>query len=338
MTRPRIVISQRVFPETLAMLEPHGEVTAPRDGSDALSPEALRAALMQADAWMAFMPDAADAPTLERAPHLKLIAGALKGGDNFDLAACTRRGVWFSLVPDLLTAPTAELAVGLMIGLGRRLREGDAYVRSGAFQGWRPHFYGAGLAGAKVGYLGMGAIGRAIVKALQAFGAEQRYLDPDVTAVDGVARAEDLTELLGWSDYVLLCAPLTPSSLQIMDRAALTHVQPHCLLINPARGSLVDEVAVLEALQAGRLGGYAADVFAFEDWARPDRPTRIPAALLDHPATLFTPHLGSAVVSVRRAIEHAAAANILDALKGLTPRGAINPQARRDGRPLGGSR
>jgi len=329
MPPPLLVISHRVFPETLAKLAPHARMVAPLGAEEALSPHQLSSALGEADAWMAFMPDAVDAAVLAQARCLKLIAGALKGGDNFDVSACTKRGVWFSLVPDLLTAPTAELAVGLMIGLGRRIREADAYVRSGAFQGWRPHLYGLGLAGAKVGYVGLGAIGRAIARALEGFGPRQRYVDPAVEDAPGLERMHNLQELLGWSDYVVLCAPLTTSSLHLIDRSALGHVQPHALLINPARGSLVDETAVLDALQSGRLGGYAADVFEFEDWARANRPRKISAGLLTHPATLFTPHLGSAVASIRRAIELAAADNIVDAFSGRVPRDALNPTARR---------
>jgi len=329
--RPKIVIGHRVFAETLAALTPHGQVVAPSD-ADALSPERLAQELADADAWMAFMPDRADAAALERRPRLKLIAGALKGWDNFDLQACTRRGVWLSVVPDLLTEPTAELAIGLMIGLGRHVREGDHLVRAGGFQSWTPRLYGLGLAGARVGYVGMGAIGQAIARRLAAFGAVQRYVDPlplnpQAEATLGLAHEPKRDDLLGWSDYLVLGAPLTPHNLHTIDAAALSKVRPGCRLINLARGSLVDEAAVLAALQDGRLGGYAADVFEMEDWARPDRPRAIAPGLLNHPATLFTPHLGSAVVAVRRAIEQRAADNILDVLNGRVPRDALNPAA-----------
>jgi len=331
--RPKVVIGHRVFDETLDLLAPHAEVVAPSaaDG-DALPPERLRHELADADAWMAFMPDRADEDMLSRAQHLKLIAGALKGWDNFDLQACTRRGVWLSVVPDLLTEPTAELAIGLMIGLGRHVRHGDQHVRSGAFRGWEPRFYGVGLAGARVGHVGMGAIGQAIAKRLKPFGAVQRYVDPlrlnaGAEATLGLAREPQLDALFGWSDYLVLGAPLTPATLHLIDASALAKVRPGCLLINPARGSLVDEAAVLAALESGRLGGYAADVFEMEDWALAQRPRAIAPALLNHPATLFTPHIGSAVVDVRRAIEHRAADNILDALSGRIPRDALNPTA-----------
>lgn len=326
MTLPRVVIGQRAFPETLALLAPHAEVIAPPGDTEALAPAELRQALATADAWMAFMPDQADDALLAACPRLRLIAGALKGGDNFDVSACTRRGVWFSLVPDLLTIPTAELAIGLMIGLGRRLLEADRQVRSGQYTGWRPQLYGAGLEGARVGYVGFGAIGRAIARRLRGFELEQRYFDPAASAAEGqdTMRETELPRLLAWADYVVLAAPLTPGTLHIMGAKAVAQLQPHALLINPARGSLVDEAAVLAALRAGRLGGYAADVFEFEDWARPDRPRAIAPDLLAHPATLFAPHLGSAVVSVRQAIERRAAENILDLLAGRTPRDAIN--------------
>jgi phosphonate dehydrogenase len=180
-----------------------------------------------------------------------------------------------------------------------------------------------------VGYVGFGAIGLAMARRLQGFDVEQRFFDPGAWSPlePGVAREVELPALLAWSDYVVLAAPLTPDSLHIVDAAALAHLRPHALLINPARGSLVDEAAVLAALEAGRLGGYAADVFEMEDWARPERPRAIAPGLLAHPATLFTPHLGSAVISVRRAIEARAADNILDVFAGRTPRDAVNPAA-----------
>lgn len=332
MNKPRVVIGHRVFAETLDVLGPVADVIVPRD-AESLEPQHLNSALASADAWMAFMPDSADARLLQTCPRLRLIAGALKGCDNFDVEACTRQGIWVSIVPDLLTAPTAELIVALMIGLGRHLIAGDQWIRSGEFCGWRPRFYGVGLAGAKVGYIGMGVIGQAVARRLAPFEVEQRYFDP--SSIDSelerhikLSRESRFESLLQWSDYVVLAAPLTPGTLHIIDSHALDVIRPGCLLVNAARGSLVDEAAVLAALQAGRLGGYAADVFEMEDWARADRPRHIAAGLRQHPATLFTPHIGSAVVDVRRAIELCAAHNIIDALQGRTPRNAVNPAAR----------
>ena len=332
MTRPRVVLSHRVFDETLALLDPYAELTTPRNG-EALPTARLRRALSEADAWMAFMPDSADDALLACCPRLRLIAGALKGGDNFDLPACTRHGVWFSLVPDLLTEPTAELTLALMIGLGRHMLAGDRWVRSGRFHGWKPRLYGTGLAGRNVGYLGMGVIGQALAKRLVGFGVKQRYCDPrplqpaQEQALT-LTRVDAIDVLLEWADYLVLAAPLTSTSQHLIDDRALARIKPGCLLINPSRGSLVDEAAVLAALERGHLGGYAADVFEMEDWARDDRPRSISTGLRRHPATLFTPHLGSAVTDIRRAIERRAAENIIDALTGRVPRDAVNPSAR----------
>ncbi|OYV34456.1 MAG: hydroxyacid dehydrogenase [Rhodospirillales bacterium 20-64-7] len=283
--------------------------------------------LPSARAVMVFMPDRVDAAFLKAAPHLSIVAAALKGFDNIDVPACTSRGVWISIVPDLLTAPTAELAVGLIISLARHLREADAYVRSGHFTGWTPRFYGMSLQDSVVGLVGFGAIGQAVAKRLSGFGCrllycEERPVADDVTS--GEIEKRPLHALLAESDIVVLCLPLAERNVHLLDASRLAQLAPHALLINPARGSLVDEDAVADALTGGRLGGYAADAFELEDLSRGDRPQRIPPALLTHPRTLFGAHIGSATVTARRAIEARAAENILDALNGRTPRDAVN--------------
>jgi phosphonate dehydrogenase len=236
--------------------------------------------------------------------------------------------VWLSIVPDLLTAPTAELAVGLAIGLGRRIHEGDGLVRMGTFEGWRPILYGTGLDRSTVTIVGMGAVGRAIAVRLAAFGCRLLGVDPQARPPAGVTLAP-LDAALAESDFVIVAAPLTSTNRHMIGRAAFARMKQGALLINVGRGSLVDEAAAADALDADRLGGYAADVFELEDWALPDRPKWIEPRLRSHPRTLFTPHLGSAVARVRLAIELRAAENIADALAGQRPRDAINdPQSR----------
>jgi phosphonate dehydrogenase len=263
------------------------------------------------DALLAFMTDHVDAAFLEACPRLRVIACALKGTDNFDMAACRTRGVAVSFVPDLLTSPTAELTIGLMITLGRHVRDGDALLRSGGFAGWRPTLYGQGIEGTDVGILGGGAIGQAIARRLSGFGCRLAYSDlrrmpPEQEKILGMTW-RGMEEVMAESDWLIVALPLTPTSLHLVSAAALARMRPGAMLVNPARGSVVDEGAVAAALEAGTLGGYAADVFEMEDWARPDRPHVIDPRLLAHPRTVFTPHLGSAVGRVRCAIEmHAA--------------------------------
>lgn len=326
--RPVVVVTNWVHADVLDRLHPVAEVIA--NTTRAPWPRAVLAThLAHADAVIAFMPDHVDAAFLAAAPRLRLIAGALKGYDNFDIAACTARGVRVTIVDDLLTEPTADLAVGLMIAVGRHILHGDRDLRSGPYAGWRPRLYGAGLAGARVGFVGMGAIGRAIARRLGGFGCDLRYHDarplPDATEhALGLRRAALESELLPDSDCVVLALPLTPATLHLFDAARLARMKPGAMLINPARGSLVDEAAVAAALASGHLGGYAADVFECEDWARADRPAAIHPGLLASDRTVLTPHLGSAVDDVRRAIAHAAVDSVIALLEGRTPPGCVN--------------
>jgi phosphonate dehydrogenase len=325
---PRVVLTHWVHPEVVDLLRASCEVV-PNPTRETLPREELLRRCRGARGVMVFMPERVDEEFLAAAPQLVIVAGAFKGYDNCDVDACTRRGVWLTVVPDLLTAPTAELAVGLLLGVARNLAEGDRLVRSGGFAGWRPVLYGTGLTGSTVGLVGMGAIGQAIARRLAGFEATLLYADPrplppEQEARWGLRRVE-LPELLSASDFVVLATPLTPATRHLIDRTALALCKPGAYVVNVGRGSVVDEEAVAEGLAAGHLAGYAADVFAFEDWARPDRPLAVPDALLrDAGRTLLTPHLGSAVDAVRRAIALQAAHSILQALRGEVPRHALN--------------
>ena len=306
----RILVTHWVEEEVLDLLRQHGKVEA-NTTRESWPPEEVLARAADKHAILAFMPDRVDAAFLVACPHLQVIACALKGFDNFDPRACAAAGVELCIVPDLLTAPTAELAVGLTIGLGRRIREGDALVRAGAFQGWRPILYGSGLDGATVGLLGFGAVGRAIADRLGGFGCRVIAHDPGSSPRADVELV-GFGELCMCSDVLIAAAPLTPQSLHMIDEPAIASLRQGALLVNIGRGSVVHEAAVLAALESGHLGGYAADVFAFEDWALAFRPVEVAPALREHPRTLFTPHLGSAVASVRREIALRAAAHIVD--------------------------
>jgi phosphonate dehydrogenase len=322
-----IVVSHRVFPETLAALAEIGNVHAPNPRKQFAKPQLGKLA-KDADAFLAFMPDVIDDAWLLRAPKLRVIAAALKGHDNFDLAACTRRGIWVSNVPDLLTAPTSELTIGLMISLARKIRAGDSRIRKNRNSKWQPDLYGTGIFGSTVGLIGIGMIGTAIAERLQGFGATLLYFDQKPLQKDLETRLKltycALLELLPRCDFLIVALPLNAGTYHLLNDDALAACKQGALLINPARGSVVDEAAVIRALETGRLGGYAADVFECEDLSIPGRPKGVPSRLLENPATLFTPHLGSAVESVRRAIELRAVTNIADWACGRPPRDAVN--------------
>lgn len=275
------------------------------------------------------MPDKIDEAFLAKCPKLQVIAGAFKGYDNVDVEACNRHGVWFTIVPDLLTIPTAELAVGLLLGLTRNLAPGDRFVRTGRFAGWRPTFYGCGLTGQTLGIVGMGAVGQAIAERMAGFRMDILYADPRPLPrereFDLNLRRVSLEELLVLSSFVIVAAPLKPDTIHLFNAETISKMKKGAFLINVGRGSIVDEDALAEALVNNHLAGYGADVFEMEDWSRPDHPGSIPAQLLRNDSqTLFTPHLGSAVAAVRKEIELEAAENILQALQGVKPRGAVN--------------
>lgn len=304
--RPLVAAGSRLLPATIDALGSFAELRANPHEQPWDAAELARQA-RDADALIAFMPDRIDAALLAACPRLRAVAGALKGADNLDLAACTARGVQVTVVEDLLSLPTAELAVALALGLLRRLRAGDAAVRLG-HDGWRPRLYGGTLVGATVGILGMGGVGRALAQLLTGFAVKAAYHDPR-RLPEGDERAlaltwcpsEDLPAACG--QVLFLACPLTAASRAWLSAARLARLAPGAVVVNVGRGSVVDEEAVAAALAAGSLEGYAADVFACEDRALPGRPATVPQRLLIQERTLFTPHLGSAVAAARQAIE-----------------------------------
>lgn len=323
--QPQIAVTNPLFNSVRDELSVLGDLRMNTSRTTPWDADAIVANAPGAHALMTFMTDRVDAALLNRLPKLRIVACALKGYDSFDVAACTERGVWMTIVPDLLTAPTAELAVGLTIGVSRHVMAGDAHIRSGEFRGWRPSLYGSGLNGARVGILGMGRLGQAVAARLKSFNTELMYTDAALPFSAAGVRRVELEELAATSDFLIVCLPLTLATRRVVDTAFLRQMKPGAYLINPGRGSVVDESAVADALAAEQLAGYAADVFEMEDWSLPDRPREICPALLEmRDRTLFTPHLGSAVKSVRLQIEQSAARAIRHVFSGKRPDGAVN--------------
>lgn len=325
----KVVVTSRAFDSTLERLSAVADVVVSNESSQPWEADVLHGHATDAEAMLCFMTDTVSSTFLERCPQMRLVACALKGYDNFDLAACSAHGVAVTAVPDLLTAPTAELAVALTLSLGRHVLDGDRLVKAGEFRGWRPMLYGTGLAGSVVGLLGFGAVGHAIATRLQGFDVgELLYVDtreasPEALGARHVAGGVD--ELLRRSDVLIVCTPLNEGTRHVIDGGTLRrHAKPGLLLVNISRGSCVKEADVADALECGVLGGYAADVFEFEDWALPNRPRGIEPRLLTHERTLFTPHLGSAVATVRQRIEHEAADEIVRLAQGLPLRHRVN--------------
>jgi phosphonate dehydrogenase len=321
----RIVVTHWVHAEVTARLAEFCDPVAPSREQEVWPRAEVLARARDADGLVVCMADRVDAELVAACPRLRVVSGVFKGHDTIDVDACARHAVRVTVLPELLTAPTAELLVGLTLALRRRVVEGDAWVRAGRHAGWRPRLYGSGLAGATVGIVGMGRIGRAVATRLAGFDVTLVYSDPveSPVATRLGARRVALPELLAGSDVVVPLVPLTRDTRHLIDAEALGRMRRGACVVNVARGSIVDEQAVAAALRDGRLGGYAADVFEFEDTGTTS--TGIPPALLAHPRTVFTPHLGSAVDDVRREMGLAAAEQVRDALAGRRPEGALTP-------------
>ncbi len=323
----KIVVANQIHNTVREMLEMQGDVIV-NSSSEPWTNEELLSHCYDADALMAFMTETINDDFLAQCGQLKIIGGALKGYNNLDIHACARRGIAVTIVPDLLTDPTAELTVGLMIAVARNFGAGDVFVRSGDFKGWRPKFYGGSIQGSTVGVLGAGAVGQAILRMLSGFNCKRLYVDksPLSAVVENsldVTRSQ-LNQVQQEADFIILAMHLMPETLHMVDEDFLSLIKKGCYLINPARGSLVDEAAVVNALELGILSGYAADTFEMEDWALPARPLTVHEGLRNSDKTVLTPHLGSAVRSVREEIERSAAESIITYLTGKLPDTAVN--------------
>lgn len=327
-TRPRVVVTHWVHPEVAGYLAGFCDAVIPSRQEGVWPRQKVADLAAEADGLIACMADSIDEAFLSGCPQLRVVSATLKGYDNFDADACSRHGAWLTIVPDTITAPTAEMAIGLAIGLMRRIPQGDTRVREGGFAGWRPQLYGATLSGATVGIMGMGQLGQAVARRLAGFDAEIVYHDERAldagTERELAASYRGLEQAAGASDLLIVALPLTSRTRHLINPGLIGRMRPGAFVVNVGRGSVVDEDAIADALDAGRLGGYAADVFAMEDWLLPGHPAAIPDRLLRHPRTLFTPHLGSAVDDVRRRMSLQAARQVRQVLDGRRPDHAVN--------------
>jgi len=238
------------------------------------------------------------------------------GTDNLDIPSIRSRGIDVTNTPDVLTDATADLAIALLLAAARRMREGLDLARSGEWEGWHPtQLLGMGLQGKVLGILGAGRIGVATARRARSFGMEIVYWDRSASvgmeAEAGGRRLEQLDSLLAMSDAVSVHLPLTPETEGLIDAERLTVMKPGSILVNTARGAVLDQVAVADALRSGHLAGAGLDVFEDE----PD----IPTELRDLPTCFVLPHLGSATREARQAMWALAAANVRAVLAGSEP-------------------
>ncbi len=275
-----------------------------------LGPEGLREALRSADALLCTVTDKLSAEVLAVEPRrTKLLANFGVGFNHIDIEAAKARGLAVSNTPDVLTDTTADTALTLLLMVARRTGEGERHVRAGQWTGWRPtHMLGTQVTGKTLGLVGMGRIARAVAqRAHHGFGMKVVFHDPyppppDVAAALGAEPRATLEQVLGEADFVSLHCPATPETHHLMNRQRLGLLRRDAFLINTARGDVVDEAALVEALVAGRLAGAALDVYEKEPQVTP--------ALLTMENVVLLPHLGSATRETRVAMGRRAVENL----------------------------
>ena len=282
------------------------------EGSLPPGKEELAARAPEVDGLLTLLTDPVDSDVIAAAPSLRAISNYAVGVDNVDLAAATERGIPVGNTPGVLTESTADLALALMLGIGRRIVEGDSYVRRGEWRTWEPGLLlGRDLHGATVGVVGFGRIGRAVARRCEGFGCKVLY----TSRRGGV----ELGKLLERSDFVTIHAPLTPETRGLIDAAALRRMKPTAYLVNTARGPLVDTDALTAALHGREIAGAALDVTDPEPLPG-DHP------LLDAPGLLVVPHIASATHATRERMADMAVENLLAGLAGERMPNCANPE------------
>jgi len=316
----KVFVTRRLPEAGLAPLREAGLLVEVNAEDEPISRQALLQRVRGAAALITLMSERVDDELLEVAgPQLRVVANYAVGYDNIDVAACRRNGVVATNTPGVLTGATADMAFALLLAVARRLREGDELVRSGEWTGWQPlQLLGAQVSGATLGIVGLGRIGRAVARRARGFDMtvlyHNRNRDEDAESDLGV-RYVSLDELLELSDFVSLHAPLTQETRHMIAAAELRRMKPSAVLINTARGAVVDEADLVEALRDGTIAGAGLDVFEEEPAVHP--------GLAPLPSVVLAPHLGSATLETRTEMALLCSRAVVDVLAGRQPPNAI---------------
>jgi glyoxylate reductase len=284
----------------------------------------LHEAVRGATAVVTLLHDRVDAEFFDAAgPQLRCVANVAVGYDNVDVAEATRRGVLITNTPAVLTDATADLTLALILMVTRRLGEGERMVRAGERWSWSMFFLlGMGLQDKTLGIVGLGAIGTAVARRARAFGMRIIYADAQRADAELEAELEaafvGLDELLAKADVLCLHCPLTEETRHLIDAERLRQMKPTAFLVNTARGPIVDEAALAEALRSGSIAGAALDVF--------EREPEVDPGLLELENAVLVPHLGSATTETRTAMAVLAARNAIAASSGQPPLTPVNPE------------
>lgn len=319
MSKPKLFLTRQIPDAAIKRLEQTFNVKVRRAEAPISQDELLRE-VREADALLCQLSDKIDAEVINAAPKLRAIATYAVGTNNIDSKTAAARGIPVCNTPDVLTEATADLTWALMLAVMRRIVEGDKMVRAGDFSGWDPtSFLGVDVFGKTLGIIGMGRIGGAVARRAAGFKMPVLYHNrkPNAEAERTLgAHYATLPELLAQSDIVALNCPLTPETRGMIRAEQLALMKPTAFLVNAARGEVVDEAALVDALKTKRIAGAGLDVFEKEPEVHP--------GLLTLQNVVLAPHIGTSTVETRTAMGMLAAENLIAVFEGRTPPSRVN--------------
>ena len=319
-SKPRVFVTKLLFPSVRPILEQHVEAEY-REGADRISRTELLRRVSDKDGLICLPTEKIDVELLAAAPQLKLVATVSVGYDHVDVEACTRRGVIATNTPGVLDDTTADLAWALLMAVARRVVEGDAWTRSGTWNGFAfDTFLGGDVWGKTLGIVGLGRIGREMARRALGFKMRVIYFGRNRAPqeVEKELRAEfvGFDQLLAESDFVSLHVPLQLSTRHLIAASQFAKMKPTAYLINTTRGPVVDENALVEALDSGTIAGAGLDVYEQEPKVHP--------GLLSRTNVVLTPHVGSATIETRTKMARVAIDNAVAFFTGRKPPNALN--------------
>ena len=321
MKKTKVVITRGIFPEVVQQLQARFDVVH-NDDDRPWTAEELAARLAGASGAMATVMDKFDEPLLAKCPDLKVISNIAVGYNNIDIAACTKRGIRVTNTPGVLDDTTADLTWSILMAAARRIAEADAYVRRGD---WKiafgvQYFLGQDIHHATLGIIGMGRIGQAVAR--RARGFDMRVLYNNRSRLDESTEKQlnaawvERDALLAQSDFVVVMAPYSAATHHLIGAAEIAKMKPTAILVNSARGGVVNDAALVQALKEKRIAGAGLDVFEGEPKLHPGYATL--------PNVVLTPHIGSASRATRIVMCNTAAANMTAVLEGREPPNPVN--------------
>ncbi len=320
--KPRVLVSREVFDETLALLNAVCEVES-NQADVRYSTDELVARLQGKQGAVISTADRIDAGVLDRCPGLRIVSNVGVGYNNIDVPACTARGVMATNTPGVLTNSVADYTFGLVIATCRRMTEGEHHLRSGDWKGsFLKQMLGHDVHGATLGIVGMGRIGQTVAR--RASGFDMKVIYHNRNRIDAAAEAalkaeyRSLEALLGEADIVVLLTPYSPASHHMIGAAQLALMRSSAVLINVARGGIVDDPALIDAHAARRIWAAGLDVYENEPALNP--------GFLDLDNVVLSPHLASASEPTRKAMANTAARNCIAAMAGGVPPNLLNPE------------